>query len=135
MRVHLAPLIQDLAVILFIAGLMALFCRRIRQPVVLGYLLAGIVLGPHTPPFSWVTDLKSIQVWAELGVIFLMFSLGLEFTHEQTYALAQLSICGHLTSLYRPKHLFQNCRCFVRMVGLRYKKIESFLRAELRSSS
>lgn len=80
---HLAPLIQDLAVILAVAGLMSLIFQRIRQPVVLGYIVAGIIVGPYTPPFQFVTDVPSIQTWAELGVIFLMFSLGLEFSFRK----------------------------------------------------
>jgi CPA2 family monovalent cation:H+ antiporter-2 len=80
---HLAALIRDLAIILGVAGLMSLLFHRIRQPVVLGYILAGIVVGPHTPPFHLISDVPSIQTWAELGVIFLMFSLGLEFSFRK----------------------------------------------------
>jgi len=80
---HLAPLIQDLALILVVAGLMSLIFHRIHQPVVLGYILAGMIVGPHTPPFQFVTDIPSIRTWAELGVIFLMFSLGLEFSFRK----------------------------------------------------
>src|SRR5262245_22860646 len=80
---HLAPLIRDLAVILAVAGLMTLLFQRIRQPVVLGYIIAGILIGPYTPPIQLVTDVPSIQTWAELGVIFLMFTLGLEFSFRK----------------------------------------------------
>jgi monovalent cation:H+ antiporter-2, CPA2 family len=80
---HLAPLIRDLAIILGVAGMISLLFQRIRQPVVLGYIVAGIIIGPHTPPFQLVTDLPSIRTWAELGVIFLMFSLGLEFSFRK----------------------------------------------------
>lgn len=80
---HLAPLIRDLAVILGVAGIMTLLFQRIRQPVVLGYIIAGILIGPYTPPFQLVTDIPSIKTWAELGVIFLMFSLGLEFSFRK----------------------------------------------------
>ncbi len=80
---HLAPLIRDLAIILGVAGLISLLFQRIRQPVVLGYIIAGIVIGPYTPPFQLITDLPSIQTWAELGVIFLMFTLGLEFSFRK----------------------------------------------------
>src|SRR5436309_2548196 len=80
---HLAPLIRNLAVILGIAGIVAVVCRLLRQPVVLGYVVAGIFIGPHTPPFPLVSDIPNIQVWAELGVIFLMFSMGLEFTFHK----------------------------------------------------
>lgn len=51
--------------------------------MVLGYIIAGIIIGPHTPPFQLITDIPSIQTWAELGVIFLMFSLGLEFSFRK----------------------------------------------------
>ncbi len=71
--------IQDLAVIMLIAGFISVLCHRFRQPVVLGYIIAGIIIGPHTPPFSFIQDNNTIQTLAELGVIFLMFSLGLEF--------------------------------------------------------
>jgi CPA2 family monovalent cation:H+ antiporter-2 len=77
---HLLPLIQDLAVILGIASLVSFISQRIKQPVVLGYLIAGIIVGPYTPPFSFVLDLPGIHTWAELGVILLMFSLGIEFS-------------------------------------------------------
>jgi CPA2 family monovalent cation:H+ antiporter-2 len=76
---HLIPLIQDLAVILAVGGLAAFIFQRMKQPLVLGYLVSGIIVGPNTPPFSWVTDLPGIQTWSELGMIFMMFGLGLEF--------------------------------------------------------
>ena len=80
---HIAPLIRDLAIILATAAVVTLIFKKIRQPVVLGYLVAGMLVGPHTPPFPLVSDLPNIQTWAELGVIFLMFSLGLEFTFRK----------------------------------------------------
>jgi CPA2 family monovalent cation:H+ antiporter-2 len=80
---HLAPLIHDLAIILGVAGIVSVICQRIHQPVVVGYIAAGLIVGPHTPPFPLVTDLDGIRLWAELGVIFLMFSLGLEFSFRK----------------------------------------------------
>jgi CPA2 family monovalent cation:H+ antiporter-2 len=74
-----ATFLQDLAVVLFAAGAAALLCHGLRQPKVLGYILAGLLLGPHTPPFSLIKDEAAIRTLADLGVIFLMFSLGLEF--------------------------------------------------------
>lgn len=72
-------LLQDLAVIMAAGAGATLLCHRLKQPVVLGYLLAGLLVGPHTPPFALVKDIHSIHTLAELGLVFLMFSLGLEF--------------------------------------------------------
>ncbi|HEX4925485.1 MAG TPA: cation:proton antiporter [Bdellovibrionales bacterium] len=80
---HLPQIIIDLAVILAVAGVVSIIFQRIRQPLVLGYIVAGFLVGPHTPPFSFVSDLPNIQVWAEIGVVFLMFSLGLEFSFRR----------------------------------------------------
>jgi CPA2 family monovalent cation:H+ antiporter-2 len=77
---HAAGFIQDLAVIMLIAGVVTILFHRLRQPVVLGYIVAGVIIGPHTPPFQLIQDQHTIQVLAELGVVFLMFSLGLEFS-------------------------------------------------------
>lgn len=80
---HLPTLIFDLAIILAIAGIITLVCHKLRQPVVLGYLLSGLIIGPYTPPFQFVKDIEGIKTWAELGVIFLMFCLGLEFSFRK----------------------------------------------------
>ena len=77
---HHTALIEDLAIILCIAGIVAVLFQIIKQPPVLGYLIAGLIIGPHTPPFSFVDDEAEIRILAELGVVFLMFSLGLEFS-------------------------------------------------------
>ena len=65
---------------MIVAGLVTILCHRFKQPVVLGYILAGVIIGPHTPPFPLIKDDDTIQTLSELGVIFLMFSLGLEFS-------------------------------------------------------
>lgn len=72
--------IQDLAVIMIVAAVVTVIFHRLKQPVVLGYIVAGVLIGPHTPPFELIKDEHTIRVLAELGVIFLMFSLGLEFS-------------------------------------------------------
>lgn len=77
---HLPELLKDLAIILSLAGVVSLVFRRFGQPVVLGYILAGILAGRHVPWMPTVTDVPNIQILAELGVIFLLFSLGLEFS-------------------------------------------------------
>ncbi len=76
---HAAGFIQDLATIMLIAGIVTILFHRFKQPVVLGYIVAGVIIGPHTPPFQLIQDTHTIQILAELGVVFLMFSLGLEF--------------------------------------------------------
>lgn len=79
----LAPLISDLAIMLMVAGIVVLLFQRIHQPVVLGYLVAGMIIGPYTPPYGFITDEINIKILSELGVIFLMFSLGLEFSFHK----------------------------------------------------
>lgn len=80
---HGLQFLQDLAVVMLVAGLVTLVFRWLRQPVVLGYLLAGFIIGPHTPPFPLVQDEGTIRTLADLGVVFLMFSLGLEFSFKK----------------------------------------------------
>jgi CPA2 family monovalent cation:H+ antiporter-2 len=80
---HDAPLLQDLAVVMIVAGVVTLIFHRLRQPVVLGYIVAGAIIGPHTPPFLLIRDEHAIKTLSDLGVIFLMFSLGLEFSFRK----------------------------------------------------
>jgi CPA2 family monovalent cation:H+ antiporter-2 len=77
---HAVTFLQDLAVVMIVAGLVTVIFHRLRQPVVLGYIIAGVIIGPHTPPFPLVKDEETIRTLAELGVVLLMFSLGLEFS-------------------------------------------------------
>lgn len=76
---HPAVLIEDWAIALCTAAIVTILFQKIKQPPVLGYLIAGIIIGPYTPPFSFIDDENDIRLLAEFGVIFLMFSLGLEF--------------------------------------------------------
>ncbi len=80
---HLPAIIQDLAIILIAAGAMTLLFRAIRQPVVLGYIVAGFLVGPHFEWIPTILDTESIKVWADIGVIFLLFALGLEFSFKK----------------------------------------------------
>jgi len=80
---HLPVLIIDLALILAAAGVTTLLFKKIKQPLVLGYILAGLLVGPHIKFIPTVTDNESIHIWAEIGVIFLLFSLGLEFSFKK----------------------------------------------------
>lgn len=80
---HLQPLISDLGLILMTAGIAVLLFRKLKQPLVLGYLIAGFLAGNHFDFFPSVKDTHSVEVWAEIGVIFLLFSLGLEFSFKK----------------------------------------------------
>lgn len=80
---HLPKLIEDLALILIVAAITTLLFRRIKQPLVLGYILAGLVVGPHLSLTPTVVDTKNVETLAEIGVIFLLFSLGLEFSFKK----------------------------------------------------
>jgi len=80
---HLPDLIADLGLILAAAGITTLIFKKIKQPLVLGYILAGLLVGPHLDFFPSVKDTKNINIWGEIGVIFLLFSLGLEFSFKK----------------------------------------------------
>src|SRR5262245_34252017 len=86
---HEIAFLQDLAVVMIVAGLVTVVFHRFKQPVVLGYILAGVIIGPHTPPFPLIKNQETIQTLSELVVILLMFSLGLEFS------LRKLQQVGH----------------------------------------
>ncbi len=89
-------LLSDLAVVMIVAGLVTILFHRLKQPVVLGYLIAGVIIGPHTPPFPLIRDQHSIETLAELGILFLMFSLGLEFNLRK---LKQVGITAVLAAV------------------------------------
>ena len=80
---ELAPLISDLALILICAGIMTLVFKRLKQPLVLGYIVAGFLASPHFTLTPSVIDTASIHTWSEIGVIFLLFALGLEFSFKK----------------------------------------------------
>ena len=81
--IHLPHLITDLGLILGAAALVTLLFKKLKQPLVLGYLIAGFLVGPNFTLFPTVSEQENIQVWAEIGVIFLLFSLGLEFSFKK----------------------------------------------------
>ena len=80
---HLEPLITDLGLILMTAGIAVLLFKKLKQPLVLGYLIAGFLAGNNFDFFPTIRDTKSVEVWAEIGIIFLLFSLGLEFSFKK----------------------------------------------------
>lgn len=77
---HLPTIVSDLAMILLVAGITTILFKKLNQPLVLGYIIAGLITGPHFNFFPTVTDTANINAWSEIGVIFLLFALGLEFS-------------------------------------------------------
>lgn len=80
-------LVSDLALILISAGVVTVIFKLLRQPLVLGYIVAGLLVGPHLHIFPTVTDIKEVEVWSEIGIIFMMFGLGLEFSFKKLFAV------------------------------------------------
>ncbi|WP_232065150.1 cation:proton antiporter domain-containing protein [Rhodocytophaga rosea] len=80
---HIPRLILDLALILGAAGATTLIFKKLKQPLVLGYILAGVMVGPNFPLFPTIADSETIRIWADIGVIFLLFGLGLEFSFKK----------------------------------------------------
>ncbi len=89
---HLPALISDLALIMICAGIITVLFKKLKQPVVLGYILAGILVGPHFALFPSTADKSNIQIWADIGVIFLLFSLGLEFSFKKIVNVGKSAI-------------------------------------------
>ncbi len=80
---ELPTFINDLALILIVAGIVTIVFKRLRQPLVLGYVVAGFIVSPHMPYTMSVIDNADIQTWADIGVMFLLFSLGLDFSFKK----------------------------------------------------
>ena len=80
---ELAPLVNDLALILVVAGVVTLIFKKLKQPLVLGYIVAGFLVSPHMPYTASVVDTSNIHLWADIGVMFLLFSLGLDFSFKK----------------------------------------------------
>ena len=91
---ELAPLISDLALILICAGVMTLVFKRLKQPLVLGYIVAGFLASPHVPLTPSVIDVANIHTWSEIGVIFLLFALGsVSYTHLRAHETDSYLVC------------------------------------------
>src|ERR1044072_4776041 len=77
---HGFQFIQDLAVILVVAGVVGWLCQQVGLSVVVGFLVAGMVVGPHTPPITLVEDVERCDTLSQIGLVFLMFSIGLQLS-------------------------------------------------------
>jgi len=128
--IHLPVLITDLGIILAAAGVTTLLFKKIKQPLVLGYILAGVLVGPHINFMPTVTDHKSITIWAEIGVIFLLFSLGLEFSFKK---LAKVGGSAGITAIIDVAGMFSLGFCTGLLLG--WSKIDSIFLGGIMSIS
>ena len=96
----LAPLISDLALILICAGIMTLVFKKLKQLLVLGYVVAGFLASPHMPFTPSVMEQASVKVWADIGVIFLLFALGLEFSFKKIVKVGGPAVIAACTVIF-----------------------------------
>lgn len=90
-------MIQDLCVIMLTAGITSLLFKLFKQPVVLGYIVAGVLAGPYVCGDTWITDEKSVDTWGEIGVLFLLFALGLEFSFKKLLQVGSTALIATAT--------------------------------------
>ena len=97
---ELPNLVKDLALILMVAGAVALLFKKLKQPLVLGYIVAGFLVSPHMPYTMSVVDKADIQTWADIGVIFLLFSLGLDFSFKKILKMGMAPVIAALAIIF-----------------------------------
>ena len=97
---ELPTMIQDLALILIMAGLVTLIFKRLKQPLVLGYIVAGFLVSPHMPYTASVADTENVHLWADIGVMFLLFSLGLDFSFKKILKMGASPIISTMTIIF-----------------------------------
>ena len=93
-------MIKDLALILVMAGVVTLIFKKLKQPLVLGYIVAGFLVSPHMPYTASVVDVESIHLWADIGVMFLLFSLGLDFSFKKILKMGASPIISTCTIIF-----------------------------------
>jgi CPA2 family monovalent cation:H+ antiporter-2 len=97
---ELPTMIQDLALILVVAGIVTLIFKKLKQPLVLGYIVAGFLVSPHMPYTASVADRENVQLWADIGVMFLLFSLGLDFSFKKILKMGASPIITTITIIF-----------------------------------
>src|ERR671927_1555990 len=85
-------ILQDFSVIMIVAGAMAMLSYRFKQPMVIGYIIAGMIIGPYTPPFSLLINLNILNLFAEIGIILLLFVVGMEFPIEKLRSIGRKAL-------------------------------------------
>ncbi len=97
---ELPPLIQDLALILVVASIVTIIFKKLKQPLVLGYIMAGFLVSPHMPYVTSVVDMSNIHLWADIGVMFLLFSLGLDFSFKKILKMGASPIISTVSIIF-----------------------------------
>ena len=93
-------MIKDLALMLVVAGVVTIIFKRLKQPLVLGYIMAGFLVSPHMPYTASVADRENVQLWADIGVMFLLFSLGLDFSFKKILKMGASPIISTITIIF-----------------------------------
>ena len=89
MVIEIGPILQDFTIIMVVASIMAMISYKLKQPMVIGYIIAGMIIGPYTPPFSLILNFDILNLFAEIGVILLLFVVGMEFPIEKLKKLVK----------------------------------------------
>ena len=97
---ELPALVKDLALILIVASMVTLIFKRLKQPLVLGYIVAGFIVSPHLPLTMSVVDKADIQTWADIGVMFLLFSLGLDFSFKKILKMGLAPVIAAVCTVF-----------------------------------
>ncbi|MGZ8887348.1 MAG: cation:proton antiporter domain-containing protein [Nitrososphaeraceae archaeon] len=98
--IEIGQIIQDFSVIMIIASAMAFISFKLKQPLVIGYIIAGIIIGPHTPPFSLILNLDILNLFAEMGIILLLFIVGMEFPIEKLRRIGKKALTIALSEAF-----------------------------------
>ena len=97
---ELPNMIQDLALILIVAGVVTLIFKKLKQPLVLGYIVAGFLVSPNMPYTASVADMENVHLWADIGVMFLLFSLGLDFSFKKILKMGASPVISTCTIIF-----------------------------------
>ncbi|MFL6440961.1 MAG: cation:proton antiporter, partial [Nitrososphaeraceae archaeon] len=87
--IEIGQIVQDFTIIMVVASVMALVSYKLKQPMVIGYIIAGMIIGPHTPPFSLLINQDILNLFAEIGIILLLFVVGMEFPIEKLRSIGR----------------------------------------------
>ena len=97
---ELPDMVEDLALILVVAGLVTLIFKKLKQPLVLGYIVAGFLVSPNMPYTASVVDMENVHLWADIGVLFLLFSLGLDFSFKKILKMGASPVISTCTIIF-----------------------------------